>query len=1022
MALLVSFYLLLHSATTAGPLEALEPFVPGAYNASVFVIQPFLAPLTILIFAVFPDGRFVPSWTRWVFVLSCIAMVIVAASYPIFGFFDPAAAQGPLLIFSLLGAIAVGVSLLYAQVYRYRNISTPEQQQQTKWVIYGTAVWFLLTGLSAGPFMIVQMLPPGSVLPGWAIFLSPVWIIATAAFPVSLAFAVLRYRLWDIDLVINRTLVYGTLTAGVVAFYALVVGMTSFALQSGGQLAVVFLATAGIVLVLKPLRGLIQRAVNRLLYRDRATITLAGGASKLLARDDQGSSNDSPLLVAPLWRVVLNVAWYACAALAVLILVASLPAYLLMGESRPAEGRLAPNPAPELMGLTVVSALFSFGTALLCLALAGLLFRKRSHERMGLFLSFYLLAHGILLAGPIELLEYIVPGIAMLNSFLLLPLIHIPVSIALFAVFPDGRFVPPWTRRLVLAALLFAPFAYLYVNSIGFSINPNDPLVISLTAFAVLTWLAIWVSVLYAQVYRYRHVSTRRQRLQAKWVIYGLGIWLATQGLSVIPWIYSFSLPRGTMYPVWLAAASTLWALSNAVLPVTLTLAVMRYRLYQVDLVINRTLVYGALTAMILLLYVLAVSVLGALFHSGENLLVSLLATGLAAILFQPLRDRLQRGVNRLMYGERDAPHAVLSRLGKRLESSLSPDATFRTIVETVGQALKLPYVAIALKQDTEMPDRFAAGPDPTGDAVHELTVVESFGTPVDEVLRFPLVYQSEMIGQLQLAPRSAGESFTAEEFGLLEDIAYQTGVIAHNVRLADALGALAADLQKSRERLVVAREEERRRLRRDLHDGLGPLLASQTLTLDALGKAQTNDPTRAMTLLRDLKAQSHTAVNDIRRLVYDLRPPALDDFGLVGALRESIEQIRSSGVRFDFDAPSELPPLPAAVEVAAYRIGQEAITNVVRHSGAQSCRVRLQPMENGLEVGVLDDGRGLPARRNAGIGLHSMRERATELGGWCKVETGPRGGTQVLAWLPIHEFEPAPLAPGPDHAARGKT
>jgi signal transduction histidine kinase len=161
--------------------------------------------------------------------------------------------------------------------------------------------------------------------------------------------------------------------------------------------------------------------------------------------------------------------------------------------------------------------------------------------------------------------------------------------------------------------------------------------------------------------------------------------------------------------------------------------------------------------------------------------------------------------------------------------------------------------------------------------------------------------------------------------------------------------------------------------------------------------------------------------VNDIRRLVYDLRPPALDAFGLVGALRELLEQIRSSGVRFTLDAPEALPPLPAAVEVAAYRIGQEAITNVVRHADAQTCRVRLRLDENGLQVEVRDDGRGLAAKHTSGIGLNSMRERAAELGGWCRVEAGTPGGTQVLAWLPITWSEPSPQSAGLNRVAKGK-
>jgi signal transduction histidine kinase len=212
----------------------------------------------------------------------------------------------------------------------------------------------------------------------------------------------------------------------------------------------------------------------------------------------------------------------------------------------------------------------------------------------------------------------------------------------------------------------------------------------------------------------------------------------------------------------------------------------------------------------------------------------------------------------------------------------------------------------------------------------------------------------------------------------------------------------LTADLRRSRERLVAAREEERRRLRRDLHDGLGPTLAGLTLKVDAARNLLGDDPATAERLLAELRGQIQTAVGDIRRLVYALRPPSLDQLGLVGALEELAEQCGQEGPLVELDLPAELPPLPPAVEVAAYRIAQEALTNVVRHSGARRCALGLQLREDGLELLVEDEGRGLASEVRPGVGLASMAERAAELGGACSV--GPRegGGTRVRAWLPV--------------------
>jgi signal transduction histidine kinase len=246
----------------------------------------------------------------------------------------------------------------------------------------------------------------------------------------------------------------------------------------------------------------------------------------------------------------------------------------------------------------------------------------------------------------------------------------------------------------------------------------------------------------------------------------------------------------------------------------------------------------------------------------------------------------------------------------------------------------------------------------------------------------------------------------------LLEDLAHQIGASAHAALMTDEALRLSADLQRSRERLVEAREEERRRLRRDLHDGLGPQLSSQALTIDAVRALMRGDPDAAEELLLDLKAQAQDAVTDIRRLVYGLRPPALDDLGLLGALRESAAQYGAKGLSVSVETPQSLPPLSAAVEVATYRIAQEAMTNVARHAGAKTCTVALAIDEAGvLSLEVRDDGRGIPEPQahsavRAGVGLTSMRERATELGGSLVVEPLPEGGTRVRARLPLPREE----------------
>ncbi len=419
------------------------------------------------------------------------------------------------------------------------------------------------------------------------------------------------------------------------------------------------------------------------------------------------------------------------------------------------------------------------------------------------------------------------------------------------------------------------------------------------------------------------------------------------------------------------------------IVPVFTYIAIVRYHLYDVDVVINRTLVYGALTSCVVGIYVLAVVALGALFQTQGNLAVSLSATGLVAVLFQPFRSRLQRSVNRLMYGERDDPYAVISRLGRRLEATLAPDTVLPTVVETIAQALKLPYAAILLKDDEGF--RTAA----------------AYGSPRVEPETLPLVYQREEIGRLVLSPRSPGEGFSDTDRGLLEDLARQAEVAVHAVRLT-------TDLQHSRERLVATREEERRRLRRDLHDGLGAQLAGLNVQAGTLRRLIPRDPAAADEVVVELRDELRSAIADIRRLVYDLRPPALDDLGLVEALRRLSERYGSKDdpLRVVVEAPEDLPNLPAAVEVAVYRITQEALTNVARHARARNCVVRLA-INKDVALEIVDDGVGIPAQRGAGVGLSSMSERASELGGSCVVEPVPESGTRVLVRLPLPKESP---------------
>lgn len=541
-------------------------------------------------------------------------------------------------------------------------------------------------------------------------------------------------------------------------------------------------------------------------------------------------------------------------------------------------------------------------------------------------------------------------------------------------LFPDGRLFSPGWRPVGWFAVAFSVFlagisalepgplpGTGLVNPLGAPMPA--PLAAVLDVLVLPLWLGLVAVAAASLVVRFRR-SGRVQRQQIKW--------LAFAAVLVPAW-FLLNAPVERSAPALFVVVD---ALALSAVPIAAGIAVVRHRLYDIDLVINRTVVYAALTACVVGIYVLVVGYLGQLFRVADDLAVSLVATGIVAVLFAPLRDRLQRAVNQVMYGERHDPYAVVSRLGRRLEAALAPDAVLPAVVETVREALKLPYAAIALG---------------SGGDQH---VVASSGSPTERPQRLPLTHRNEPIGELLLGTRPGEDHFSARDRRLLEDVARQAGLAAHSVRLT-------ADLQLARERLVSTREEERRRLRRDLHDGLGPMLGSLTLKLDVACELLEREPATARALLAGLKEQAQIAVTDVRRLVYALRPPALDDLGLLGAVGEIAVQHGMRELDVAVSAPETLPDLPAAVEVAAYRIVGEAVTNVARHAGARRCRVGLQVVDGALVVEVDDDGRGRAVTDRTGIGIAAMRERAEELGGTCLVGTSPTGGTRVLATLP---------------------
>jgi signal transduction histidine kinase len=646
------------------------------------------------------------------------------------------------------------------------------------------------------------------------------------------------------------------------------------------------------------------------------------------------------------WLTVVRLVWAALALLIVALYVPGVQA--LVARSEPVYG------GSLALASTLLAAVY--------LAVAALLLWRGADRRMTLFAAFALLLFGTVSFPKIlQELASVSPWLAA--TVITLDILGLAAFTTFVFVFPDGRFVPGWTRWIALGW-----FGVQVVDTFERAglLPAWQSAVLVLTVPAFIVGLG---SAAFSQIFRFRRVSNPAERQQTKWTAFGFAVALGGYlALGLVAGSVPSLQEPAPMLGVLIAGDVIL-----ALIPLSVAVALLRHGLYDVDALIGRTLVYGTLTASVVVIYVLIVAYLGSIFRTQDNLAISLVATGAAAVLFQPLREQLQRAVKRLLYGQRDEPYAVLSAVTRQMGTS--SDSTLALVAHTIGGALKLPYVAIR-----------AAGPG------GELTDVAVAGAPLAAVLHLPLPYQGAPVGELVLGQRGPSESFSAADRRLLDDLARQAGAAVH-------VAEQTAELRRSRERLVSAREEERRRLRRDLHDGLGPTLAALTLKLDTARNLLGSDA-RADALLEDLSMRLQAAIGDIRRLVYALRPPALDDLGLLGALRQAADAY-DTGVRIVISAPA-LPLLPAAVEVAAYRIAVEALTNVVRHARAASCAISLAVDGPNLRIEVEDDGVGLPEDVRAGIGLASMRERAEELGGTLRLESTVSGGVRVSALLPL--------------------
>lgn len=713
-------------------------------------------------------------------------------------------------------------------------------------------------------------------------------------------------------------------------------------------------------------------------------------------------------------RTFAIVSWWIVTTLSLAFLFVGIPSYV--NRIRPDCVFLFSQNYRSICVINLVSWQLIF--AFIFYALSIVLIWYRSNDWMALVLAYVFVGIG---ATDTSLTDQVIQpivdagGWSLLVGFTsLLQAFVLVGGLSLLYLFPNGHFVPPWTKVLLICwtacNIIWLINPLLSQAWSGFPVIPLNPLTNAWrkNMYAAYSFHVSWfLTGIYAQIYRYFHEENYVYRKQVKWCLFGLFSAVLSEVIYYSISVFVNFGDSKSLAIFYTLSRFPLYVLLMVLFPISIIIAIFRHNLWSIDTIISHSLLYVVLTIILMSVYMLMVNTLGFLFQDSNSLFVSFISTGFIAIVFQPLRNQLQRSVNRLLYGERDEPYRVLTRLSQRLATTLAPDEVLPSIVTTIKESLNLQYVALALivdEPDMEVNEHLANAKllqlvSNTSSAEHYsanqgIDVVAANGTLTQEIIRMPLSYRGDLVGWLFLASRGLRETLNASDIHLLNDVAHQAGVAVQAVRLT-------RELQRARERLVLAREEERRRIRRDLHDGLGPALASQMFTIDTACLLLERDPATAARILRELKGHLQDAIVDIRRLVYDLRPPSLDDLGLIAALREQANRYAYSDVSIIFHTPDALPPLPAAVEVAIYRIVQEAVTNVVRHAQARMCTITLV-IENTVLVTIEDDGCGIPSQYHAGVGLYAMRERTAELNGTIIIEGVEPHGTRICASLPF--------------------
>jgi signal transduction histidine kinase len=565
------------------------------------------------------------------------------------------------------------------------------------------------------------------------------------------------------------------------------------------------------------------------------------------------------------------------------------------------------------------------------------------------------------------------------------PGIFLPVTLLLL-LFPDGRLPSPRWRPVLWAAILgnigvllgnaFDPGTDTvdarFLTSNPFGVEALAGVLPILVPVAFFATLGAVIAAPVAMVLRLRR-SRGDERRQITWLAYaGVLVVLAIAGVIIAGSITGWESDSVAEEIGQLVLISSL-----ALLPIAAGIGILRYRLYDIDVVINKTVVYGLLAAVVTVIYVAIVVGIGTVVGSSGSAFLSAVAAAVVALLFQPLRRRAQHFANRLVYGDRATPYEVLSGFSERLADTYSVDDVLPRLARVLGEGIGADHVSILLRT-AERTVPIATWPE--GDT-----------TASANDRRFEVRHQGDPLGEISIA-MPANERMDEGQERLAADVATQAGLVLRNA-------ALVTDLRDSRRRIVASQDERARKLERDIHDGAQQQLVALSVKLGLVERVVRTDAAAAEAMVAEAKADTNDALENLRDLARGIYPPLLADQGLAAALRS---QARKAAIPVEVE-PDGIGRYPEETEAAVYFSCLEALQNVSKYAEASTAKVRLAQANGVLTFEVSDDGRGFdPHAAERGSGLQGIADRLAALGGALAVRSAPGAGTTIAGSLPI--------------------